>query len=114
MSHRFTETTLLLLFAALPLVGGGCRRTAPSREESRPQPAQAPLKTASKETVVCPVCGLEFSKSEAVGHITHQRTTYFFYLKDHLVAFRKSPEAFVASKEKPADAADSEKNADSH
>ncbi|MBN2530008.1 MAG: hypothetical protein JXR76_26700 [Deltaproteobacteria bacterium] len=50
---------------------------------------------ASGKTVECPVCGLTFRESEAVGTAEHSGKTYYFFLEDHKQAFLQNPENYT-------------------
>lgn len=45
--------------------------------------------------VRCPVCGLEFDRSEAVARAEHLGETYYFLLEDHAQAFRQAPADYL-------------------
>lgn len=107
----FTNTSILVFITMLTI--GGCRNVGTEKNRDDRQTAR-PVSKAATSMVTCPVCGLEFPKAESVGSVTHHETTYFFYLKDHLSAFKKKPDDFLTPEKKSDSSADSEKSADTH
>jgi YHS domain-containing protein len=73
---------------------------------------QSPEKSGDKgEEVICPVCGLEFSRSEASKTLDYQGVTYHFLLQDHWDAFKRDP-AYYLKKESVAPAPPAEGKAE--
>ena len=88
MSARVPLFLTLILCLALPC----CGRRAPETTDTSPS-LQTHLSKGPK--VTCPVCGLSFPEKEAVGTVTVKGKKYFFYLEDHMKAFKTDPESFL-------------------
>ena len=52
---------------------------------------------ASGADVVDPVCGMTISPADAVGHLEHNGTTYYFCAESCLERFREDPDAFLGA-----------------
>lgn len=87
--------TVALLFAlVLCFAEIAC---GPGTSENTDRAGDSPASTGpSGPTVSCPVCGLTFSQSEAVGSVTVNGNKYYFYLEDHLKAFKADPSSYLA------------------
>jgi YHS domain-containing protein len=53
--------------------------------------------------VTCPVCGLTFPQNEAAGSVEVNGKKYYFYLEDHLKAFKANPNTYLESRSGDAD-----------
>lgn len=91
MFKAFTLPSVLLLYLAV----GACGPSTPENAEPNSAPAKLSIPTGPK--VTCPVCGLTFSQSDAVGFTTANGKTYYFYLEDHMKAFKNDPNAYLGN-----------------
>ncbi len=89
----FGKATILLLAISTCLTVAGCSRC---NREPADRGAVQTLNSPSGPKVTCPVCGLSFPKSEAVGSVTVSGKKYYFFLKDHLKAFKDDPDSFLS------------------
>ena len=66
--------------------------------------------TAAAAEVLDPVCGMTISPDNAVGHVDHKGTTYYFCSQGCIERFRSTPEAFLGHRPStPATPADMER-----
>ncbi|HEU4688447.1 MAG TPA: heavy metal-binding domain-containing protein, partial [Vicinamibacterales bacterium] len=67
--------------------------------------------TATAAEVLDPVCGMTISPDDAVGHVDHKSTTYYFCSDSCLKQFRANPDAFIGERATvPATPADMERD----
>ena len=86
------KKSILQISFILCLAVSACGKSKPDVPETT-----SAVAAPSGPKVTCPVCGLTFSQSDAVGSINLHGKKYFFYLSDHMNAFKADPEAFISS-----------------
>ena len=52
----------------------------------------------SRAEVLDPVCGMPISPDDAVGHVDHKGSTYYFCSQSCLDQFRGTPDAFLGAR----------------